>query len=156
MVDWVVWYQDGSMVDSNTHRPEDIPRDGVQAVVIKDKAHGRLIWSRADGYAWQNGTWVPHMRDGLDQYGRMNYKPKVVIRGFGIPDEEFWVIYHKVVADADKRLPARTDLVPDDTPLPSRYRQWCFLDFDETSDADVIEFSRTARTQKRHTSKNAK
>lgn len=144
-IKWKIFYHDGSSFSSDDGPPEKAPRDGVLAVIIRDKVHGRLIWSRADGYCWQNGTWVPHMHDGIEQYERMGFGPSVTLHGFGVSDEEFWRVYHVALAWADKNIPARTDLPSIDTPLPSRYRNWAFADLDEAADADLVSFSKNAR-----------
>lgn len=128
MVEWKIWYYNGSTYSSDDGPPENAPRDGVEVVVVKSAAYGRIIWCRYEGYTWQNGAWVAHNnREGIQQYERLFPNP-IVLNGFAMSDEQFLAIYHEALDDADVILPARTDLPSPDTPLPTRHRAYFFDD----------------------------
>ncbi len=128
MPDWIVYYHDSTALDSDAYKPETLPRDGVQIVIVRDKVYGRLIWHRYEGWCWQNGIWVPHNdRNGVEQYQRL-YPNGVTLNGFYIPDEDFWRVYQKAFADANERMPANVNLPSQDMPLPMRFRAWAFSD----------------------------
>ncbi len=127
MTDWVIWYHDGNSFSSDDGPPQQAWRDGVQVVAVADRIYGRLLWHGFDAYCWQDGTWVPHSQTGIEQYHRF-WDNGVVLNGFAISDEAFRAIFMRAIED--QRLSAKTDISPDEHPLPNRYK--LYFTFAET------------------------
>ena len=121
MVDWIIYYGDGTTFSSDDGAPGDAPRQNVQVVAINDIRVGRaLLWDR-DYYCWhaEANTWMPHDRQGLEHFLDTSKMP-IRLCGFWIPDEEFQRIY-QLAAEDDDRLPPKTASLPQEAhmwPVP--------------------------------------
>jgi hypothetical protein len=93
---WMVFYADGSTFSSDQGAPEDAPKDYVEVVLQESKEGRELIDGMAtdyEFYCWHGDRWIIHNQNGLDQYLAMPDSPKVYLRGFYIPDEQFREIH---------------------------------------------------------------
>lgn len=102
MIDWVIYYEDGSSFTSENGEPGLAPRDGVQVVAVRDDRTDKLIWHSFDFYCWQ-GEWVPRNEAGLYDYLRQPGKEKIVLQARGIGYRKFVSLYEKALED--NRLP---------------------------------------------------
>ena len=50
MLDWRIYYADGSTVDSSQSTWDDAPQDGVVAIVVRDDEFGRVVLNGRDYY----------------------------------------------------------------------------------------------------------
>ena len=57
MIDWRIYYEDGSTFDSSQGAPEDAPAFGVICIVETDPTVGRYIWHRNAFYYYSAGRW---------------------------------------------------------------------------------------------------
>jgi hypothetical protein len=104
MIDWIVYYDDGSSFTSDDGRPGNAPRDGVQCIASRDNDRtGKLIWHSSDFYCWQDDEWVPRSEAGLYDYLREPGTEKIVLQGRAIAYRRFAKIYTAAVND--ERLP---------------------------------------------------
>ncbi len=100
MVDWKVFYGDGSTFGSDEGSPADAPATNVQAIAqVSDPAIGRRVCSRFDFY-WYEGEW-----HGGDLFGLYDYlirvSPSVVKFGRVLPRLAWEAIHLKAVNDPD-------------------------------------------------------
>ena len=118
MIEWVVYYDDGSSFTSEDGPPEYAPRYGVQAVACRHEGVGRLIWDSRDYYCWDGGTWVPRDREaGLVDYLSLPGREKVVLFGRAIPYGRYLEVYNRAVDD--RRLPFKTGRDPREREPPT-------------------------------------
>jgi len=123
MVEWVVFYVDGSSFSSEDGSPSDAPREGVQIIAQQDRGCGlRWVHSR-DCYCWhadgRNGCWIGHNAVGLRRYlfwSDRGHEAGVVLSGYEVPVERWYEIAS--AAYADERLPIKTAIHPLDEPVP--------------------------------------
>jgi hypothetical protein len=115
VIEWIVYYSDGSSFTSADGSPSDAPRRGVQCVAVRDDTCGKLIWHSSDFYCWQ-GEWVNHSLLGLLDYLELGGTEKIVLRGFGIARDRFKAVYRSAVEDP--RLPFKTCRHPDEPEPP--------------------------------------
>jgi hypothetical protein len=118
MMDWIVYYDDGSSFTSDDGPPEAAPRDGVQVVSGRHAYIGKLIWHSSDYYCWQDDEWVPRNIVGLHDYLRQPGSEKIVLQGRGVAYHRFVAVYNKAVDDT--RLPFKVgrDLREPEPPTP--------------------------------------
>lgn len=50
MVEWRIYYEDGSVFDNEQGTWDDAPVDGVQCVAVRHPLYGRQIYNSADYY----------------------------------------------------------------------------------------------------------
>jgi hypothetical protein len=77
LVEWVIWYDDGSSYSSLDGPKDHVPRRGVEAVAMLDPDTGRAIdWGR-DWYWWDGENWLSGdqfgVLDFLNQQGVIRY-----------------------------------------------------------------------------------
>lgn len=102
MLDWRIYYGDGSTFDSSQGPPHAAPALNVQAIAQKaDPGIGRRTCSRFDFYWYgDDGEW-----HGGDNFGLWDYLatpgPKVVKFGRVLPRLEFEKILSRAVMDPD-------------------------------------------------------
>lgn len=104
MIEWEIYYGDGSIFDDEMGGPGDAPGRGVVAIVCKDSLHEWVIVSREDYYVYwpEFGEWM-----GVDICGLWDYLVEGGCRyvkfGRTIPTYEFQRI-HEVASKAKKKL----------------------------------------------------
>lgn len=107
MINWIVYYEDGSSFTSEDGGPGDAPRSGVQVVAVRDDQRtGRLLWHSADWYCWHMDEWVLRSDAGLYDYLRQPGTEKIVLQARGTTYNNFIKIYN--FALADDRLPLKS------------------------------------------------
>lgn len=95
--EWLIFYSDGSVVDSDTSR-YDVPRRDVQIIVQKNDHVGyTMIHSSGDYFVYDQD------RDGwraTDGFGLWDYlvtvRQPVVLFGRNMDHDEFWTLHKKV------------------------------------------------------------
>lgn len=63
MINWRIYYADGTRWDSTFGTWEDAPTDGVVCVVVRDPEFGRLILNGLDYYYSLSDDEIGHTRD---------------------------------------------------------------------------------------------
>lgn len=102
MIDWRIYYGDGSTVTSADCAPEDVPKRNVQCIVRPDEDAGRLVERENDNYVWDysRNNWK-----GVDQFGLYDYliEPgvKIVLFGRTISEAEYSAILERATSDPD-------------------------------------------------------
>ena len=105
--DWIIWYADGSSFSFEDGDPSDAPRNGVICIAAADISCGHYIMAEQNFYCWHNiGGWVPHDRDGLDQYLDDRDEPGIRLRGYWV-DRDRYIDIRRMAAK-DPRLPPKT------------------------------------------------
>lgn len=105
MVDWRIYYSDGSTFDSTQGEPEDAPGLGVVCIVQKCPDRGRMVMERWDYYYHRAGASRPWW--GADLFGlidQLTSSPKgtqAVKAGRTVSIEEFQRIHIEAVRDPD-------------------------------------------------------
>jgi hypothetical protein len=102
--DWVIFYSDGSYVDSDTSI-YDVPRRDVQIIVQRHKHVGyTMMHSSGDYFVFDPD------RDGwrlTDIFGLWDYflvvRQPVVLFGRNMDYEEFWKLHRKVIQICGKK-----------------------------------------------------
>lgn len=100
MLDWKIFYGDGSTFSSADGSPAEAPSTNVQAIAqVADPGIGRRTCSRFDFY-WYEGEW-----HGGDLFGLFDYlqrvSPSIVKFGRVLPRLAFEAILNRAVTDPD-------------------------------------------------------
>jgi len=99
MIDWKVYYGDGSTISSNDSEAEDIPSRNVICIVNKHEDVGRQIVTRHD-YFWFDGFWT-----GGDIFGLFDYLLcpgwRKVLFGRTIKTDQYDQIVKRALKDPD-------------------------------------------------------
>ena len=104
MIDWRVYYSDGSTFDSTQGAPHDATAVDVQAIVMRDpdpgsaRGVGRQILSGKDYYYFEHGQWF-----SCDIFGLYDFliRNGLVLFGRNVSDEKFEATYAKALTDPD-------------------------------------------------------
>lgn len=110
MVEWRVYFSDGSTFDSTMGTPHDVPNKRVQTVIQKDEKRGRDILRMVDYFIWSPTLcrWVD-IFDAAGLVQRAAIEPYLVIRvGEYIPTPDFERIL--IATQSDPDFPGRTPL----------------------------------------------
>lgn len=114
MVQWVIWYADGSSFSNIDGKPEDAPRAEVICIAAYSGDHGRMIWHATDYYIWETqwgGEWISVDREGLSDYLDRPGSHKIRLRGRHVPPSVFHAIYNKANTGKAKGPNIGRDLV---------------------------------------------
>lgn len=107
MLNWRIYYGDGSTFSSWDGQPGDAPALNVQAIASEDLEIGRRTASRYDFYWFDAGAWY-----GGDLFGLFDYlqrvSPSIVKFGRAVPRATFTAILARAIADIDL-LPKTAD-----------------------------------------------
>jgi len=106
MIEWIVWYADGTSFTSEDGEPHEAPRWGAVVVGQLSKDHGRILWSNKDYFFWEDGEWLEADYLGLIDYLTRPGKEKVVLIGRLVKMKQFHELYNSAVNDP--RLPPKT------------------------------------------------
>ena len=110
MIEWRIFYGDGSTFSNNDGAPGDAPAWDVQVIVQVDPITGRYNQTGDNYYVWR-GRWV-----GVDQVGLIDYlaheAPSVVRFGKTVGNEQHRRVLE--VAEADPDFPSRSGWKPDE------------------------------------------
>jgi hypothetical protein len=108
MVDWIVFYDDGSTFSSDDGAPEQAPAWGVMVIAARSAEHGRTLWLGQDFFWWdEDGEWVDGDLVGLIDYlARRPYTKKIVLMGRDRAPDRFHRSYRQALFDP--RLPPKT------------------------------------------------
>lgn len=105
MLNWRVYYGDGSTFSNEDGPPDQAPGLNVQVIAYRDPEVGNRLQAIHDYYWFESGLWA-----GGDLFGLWYYlqKPglKVVKFGATLARDDFMEIYRKAKNDPD--LPAKT------------------------------------------------
>lgn len=101
MIEWKIFYDDGSTFSSEDGEPHEAPRTGVQAIPQLNDDEGRHVLFGADYYYWEGGKW-----EQCDHFGFYDYliRPgsyKVVLFGRNMQSGHFRAIYKQAAEDPD-------------------------------------------------------
>jgi hypothetical protein len=106
LIQWVIWYADGSSFSNLDGEPHEAPRWGALCIAAYSGEHGRMIWHGTDYYGWI-GEWVSFDAAGLlDYLGNHPGPTKIVLIGRHVPPDVFHKVYS--LAERDPRLPPRS------------------------------------------------
>jgi hypothetical protein len=100
MIDWRIYYGDGSAFSSEEGRPEDAPRVNVMCIAWYNEDNRRRLAHAADYYFYEEGRWGACDSFGLFEY-LIRSKFPVVLFGRLIGDSRF----RDIMAKADHDLP---------------------------------------------------
>jgi hypothetical protein len=99
MLQWRIYYGDGSTFSSEDGEPQNAPCRNVICIVEANDDLGRYIVHRRD-YYWWSEAWY-----GGDIFGLFDYLSdagyKVVKFGRTLPNAAYRAIYHEAVHDPD-------------------------------------------------------
>lgn len=131
MVDWKVFYADGSTYSSKDGPPEKAPKDYAEVVMQYEPFRDRRDIISGAGttyqyYCWHGDRWIIHDDSGLEQYNALFKDKAIVLRGFYIEDEKFWAIHQQAVDDPEWKA-METRLV--------RASQWAVREVPGTTEA---------------------
>ena len=106
MVDWKIFYEDGSTFTNKDGGPEDAPKNYVEVVMQYEPFRDRRDIISGAGttyqyYCWHGDRWIIHDDSGLEQYNALFKENPIVLRGFYIEDEKFWAIHTQAVNDPE-------------------------------------------------------
>jgi hypothetical protein len=103
MLEWIIYYSDGSTFSSKDGGPQKTPRNYVQVVMqTNDHMGGRDLMDYHDHYGWHNDRWLPHDLSGITQYkDDPSIENKIVLNGYWIADSEFWKIHNQALDDPE-------------------------------------------------------
>lgn len=104
MVDWIIYYDDGSVFTNEDGPPEKAPRRGVLVISVRDDTCGRRLLFDQDTYCWQNNQWIPHDRFQCERYLDSVERP-IRLCGYWVRNETFKAIMRQ--ASDDPRLPLK-------------------------------------------------
>ena len=105
MLEWRIYYGDGSTFSNEDGEPQFAPAMNVQVIVVKDTADtinnvGRRLWFGRDYYWWDDGEWI-----GGDHFGLYDYLQRPgwrrVLFGRSVPARRFIETRRKALADPD-------------------------------------------------------
>ena len=104
MIEWRIYYGDGSTFDSSQGPPEAAPPHNVIAVMQKNELTGRDVFNSWDWYLFKDGIgwWGYDLHGVLDQV--MNDPDRKIhglIQGRTIPNEDFKWIIERARNDSD-------------------------------------------------------
>lgn len=106
MIDWRIYYGDGTIIDATDVSLENVPTTDVQVIVSPDEECGRIILCRWDYYVWRDDCWFGCNLFGLFDYLTMDGMKKVLF-GRTTQNERFRAIYFKAKDDPDFPLKTR-------------------------------------------------
>lgn len=111
MIQWRIYYADGSTFDSHNGTPFDAPGRGVLCIAYRHVDLGRRVIHRNDYYWWCDGQWV-----GGDLFGLFDYliEPgcKTVKFGRTVSDGLYRTTFQRATNDRD--LPRKSAWLPDE------------------------------------------
>lgn len=107
MIEWRIYYGDGSTFSNEDGSPVDAPALNVQAIVQRDTAVGRTIWHKKDFYLHLNDEWI-----GVDWFGLLDHLMAmgIVKAGRTLTMGEFHDLYRRAANDPD--MPHKSALAP--------------------------------------------
>jgi hypothetical protein len=101
LMDWIVYYADGSTFSSQDGEPWDAPRRYVQLVMQRHPAKGAVILHGSCNdyiyYCWHGDQWRPHTQVGFEQYLDAPGSVKVRLCGYWIEDEKFSAVINRAL-----------------------------------------------------------
>ncbi len=107
MIEWVIFYSDGSTFSSEDGSPDDAPALDIQVIAQKDETVGRKLLIHKDYYWYMDGRWY-----GGELFGLYDYLVRSGRAKFGryVSDGT----YNDAVraAMADPRLPIKSAIHP--------------------------------------------
>lgn len=108
MMQWKIYYDDGSVCCSDDGLPQSVPQFGVQAIVQKDNTPqpanvGRIILARWDYYWWRQdkSEWWGGKLDGVLDHLLNRLPIEAVCMGRSMNTGEFRDLMQRVEADPD-------------------------------------------------------
>jgi hypothetical protein len=106
MIEWKIWYANGSSFSNEDGFWGEAPVDGVLFVTVADPDAGRCIFRDTDFYAVPPGG-QPYGVDDLGAYLRA-YVPEIK-HGLCVPREQYEAIYERAWRDPDfpRKTPRR-------------------------------------------------
>lgn len=103
MIDWRIYYDDGSTFSSEDGSPEDAPAFGAVVIVFPDEEVGRVIMHGWDWYYWvpEDGTWW-----GADIYGLLDrllhrIDCRALLQGRNMLNTEYLALFKRASEDPD-------------------------------------------------------
>lgn len=109
MIDWKIYYGDGSTYSSEDGPAEQAPKINCQAVVQNHEVVGHSVEHTTDYYVWFDGFWR-----GVEIFGLWDYlsQPgsKVVLFGRWVPNDEYREFLNKALNDPE--VPKKSAWLP--------------------------------------------
>lgn len=101
MIEWRIYYADGSTFDSTQGGPEDAPKLGV-LVIIQPNENGSRLYNNEHYYVWKHGQWFDATVDAMWFY-MANPEPKFKIVLFGeyVTDDVWTETMQRALHDPD-------------------------------------------------------
>jgi len=124
MINWRIYYGDGTTFDNTQGRPEDAPKLNVQCIAVNERGTktfkavldvGHVVLHDWDYYIYQEDTgWfgVREVVDLVDHVLHSSHKIKAVGKARSIPTGEFKAIYKQAWRDPD--FPKKTSYRKDE------------------------------------------
>jgi hypothetical protein len=129
VINWRIYYGDGSVYDDSYGKPEYAPKLNVQCIVVNEKGSksydaelelldvGRLVLHDWEYYIYQEDTgWfgVSNLVDMVDHVLHSAHKIRCLLKARTLPTAEFKKIYKRAWNDPD--FPPKSALRSDEAP----------------------------------------
>jgi hypothetical protein len=101
MIEWRIYYGDGSVADNIIGKPSSCCNINVQAIVTRDDKSGNSIWYGFDFYIYSSGGWIG-VKDTASLIDHVLHNLKnieVVKQGRTIPDDHWKTIFGRAMND---------------------------------------------------------
>ena len=118
IVEWIIYYDDGTTFSSQNGEPHEAPREGAQVLATRNGDVGRALWFGVDYFCWQDGEWVPRNSVGLHHYLRQPGPVKIVVQGTGIAFERFKKILWRAASE-ENQLPEKSGRLHEELEMPA-------------------------------------
>ena len=98
MIDWRIYYADGTTWDNLAGLWDNAPCDGIVCVIVRDKAYGSFILNGLDFYYSITEGEIGHSRDIAPQ---LRARAKWLKYGLAVPGDDWQRILAAATADAE-------------------------------------------------------
>lgn len=100
MINWRIYYGDGSVFDDSMGTPKEAPPLNVQVIVVADENVGKQLLHLWDWYYWDGEQW-----SGADIYGLLDQlmwnHVTAIKQGRTLSQREFDAIKQRAIEDTD-------------------------------------------------------
>lgn len=91
MLDWRIYYSDASTADSEQFGPDEVPKEGVQVILVRDGRKGRRVLRLCDYYLWRPrlNRWTDHIDSSSALIAAISEPWTVILRGEYLEEGDF-------------------------------------------------------------------
>ena len=103
MLEWRIYYGDGTTFDNLNGCPSSCSSVNVQAIIVKDGDDRSSVWFGRDWYVFIDGGWIA-LKDTSSLFDYILndlLSMEAVKQGRTIPDENYKEIFNSVMNDKD-------------------------------------------------------